>query len=62
MAGSGTRRYESGDVYEGDFSRGLRHGEGALRCVGGESYEGALTPSRAPTPEHQPEPEPWPYP
>ena len=40
MAGSGTRRYESGDVYAGDFSRGLRHGEGALRCVGGESYAG----------------------
>ena len=44
MCGHATRKYESGEVYNGEFARGLRHGAGApgARCGGHGGEDGAL--------------------
>eukprot|EP01043_Picozoa_sp_COSAG02_P052778 COSAG02_NODE_5740_length_4077_cov_12.821600_1_plen_970_part_00 len=38
--GTGTRMYENGEVYKGDFVRGKRHGKGTLTRKGRTIYEG----------------------
>ena len=38
--GTGTRMYENGEVYKGEFVRGKRHGKGTLTRKGRTIYEG----------------------
>ena len=38
---TGTLRYANGDVYEGSFKEGKRHGQGALTFTDGDDYTGA---------------------
>ena len=32
--------YENGDIYEGDFSNGMKQGQGIYRYRNGDTYEG----------------------
>ena len=34
----GTLKYLNGDVYEGDFYEGVKHGIGTLKYVNGDIY------------------------
>jgi len=38
--GQGTFKYANGDIYNGNFERGLRHGEGTYTKNNGSIYEG----------------------
>ena len=38
---AGTLRYGNGDVYEGAFKEGKRHGQGTLTFADGDDYTGA---------------------
>ena len=38
---TGTLRYANGDIYEGSFKEGKRHGQGALTFTDGDDYTGA---------------------
>ncbi|MDP5170585.1 MAG: hypothetical protein NWR72_10090, partial [Bacteroidia bacterium] len=40
VAGKGTFEYTTGDVYEGEFLHGNRHGKGHLHMPNGDAYDG----------------------
>ena len=37
---SGIETFDNGDIYEGDFKDGLKHGKGTLKTRNNRSYEG----------------------
>ena len=43
FTGKGKAEYPNGDIYEGDFKDGLKHGEGRYTWVNGDVYEGAYS-------------------
>lgn len=40
MEGYGVYRWRNGDLYEGEFHNGLKHGKGTYTQIQGSSYEG----------------------
>jgi hypothetical protein len=40
FSGRGTFKYESGDIYCGEFRKGLKHGRGTFVFYNGDTYEG----------------------
>ena len=40
MSGSGTEMYPHGDIYEGNYLAGMRHGQGKMTYSDGDIEEG----------------------